>query len=89
MRLGYHILDVFTGTRFGGNPLAVVLDADGLDGTRMQTVAREFNRRIKRRFDELGIELPVPQQRVIFSPNEPEAVPDRGLVAPRRAVGES
>jgi trans-2,3-dihydro-3-hydroxyanthranilate isomerase len=43
MRLGYHVLDVFTGTRFGGNPLAVVLNADGLDGARMQTVAREFN----------------------------------------------
>ena len=31
MRLPYHILDVFTNQRFGGNPLAVVLDADGLD----------------------------------------------------------
>jgi trans-2,3-dihydro-3-hydroxyanthranilate isomerase len=43
MRLSYHILDVFTDTRFGGNPLAVVLDGDGLDATRMQTIAREFN----------------------------------------------
>jgi trans-2,3-dihydro-3-hydroxyanthranilate isomerase len=43
MRLAYHVLDVFTQTRFGGNPLAVVLDADGLDARRMQTVAREFN----------------------------------------------
>ncbi len=43
MRLAYHVLDVFTDTRFGGNPLAVVLDADGLDSQRMQTVAREFN----------------------------------------------
>jgi trans-2,3-dihydro-3-hydroxyanthranilate isomerase len=43
MRLTYHILDVFTDTRFGGNPLAVVLDAEGLDAERMQTVAREFN----------------------------------------------
>ena len=31
MQLNYHVLDVFTDTRFGGNPLAVVLDADGLD----------------------------------------------------------
>ena len=52
-------------------------------------VGREFNRRIKRRFDELGIELPVPQQRVIFSPNEPGILADGGLVEPRRAVGES
>jgi trans-2,3-dihydro-3-hydroxyanthranilate isomerase len=43
MRLAYHVLDVFTDTRFGGNPLAVVLDADGLDPRRMQTIAREFN----------------------------------------------
>ncbi len=43
MRLAYHILDVFTEQRFGGNPLAVVLDADALDAGLMQTIAREFN----------------------------------------------
>jgi trans-2,3-dihydro-3-hydroxyanthranilate isomerase len=43
MRLAYHILDVFTEERFGGNPLAVVLDADDLAPERMQTIAREFN----------------------------------------------
>jgi trans-2,3-dihydro-3-hydroxyanthranilate isomerase len=43
MQLDYHILDVFTEQRFGGNPLAVVLEADVLDGARMQTIAREFN----------------------------------------------
>ncbi|NJO22442.1 MAG: PhzF family phenazine biosynthesis protein [Sphingomonadales bacterium] len=43
MRLSFHTLDVFTTTRFGGNPLAVVLDADALDTAMMQTVAREFN----------------------------------------------
>jgi trans-2,3-dihydro-3-hydroxyanthranilate isomerase len=36
-------LDVFTGRRFAGNPLAVVLDADGLDGAAMQVIAAEFN----------------------------------------------
>lgn len=36
-------LDVFTTQRLAGNPLAVVLDADGLDGARMQAIAREFN----------------------------------------------
>lgn len=29
-------------------------------------IGREFNRRIKRRFDELGIELPVPQQKIHY-----------------------
>lgn len=43
MRLAYHILDVFTEERFGGNPLAVVLDADELSAERMQVIAREFN----------------------------------------------
>lgn len=43
MRLRYDTLDVFTETRFGGNQLAVVHDADALSGEQMQTVAREFN----------------------------------------------
>jgi trans-2,3-dihydro-3-hydroxyanthranilate isomerase len=41
--LDFHVLDVFTTERFGGNPLAVVLEADALDAQRMQTIAREFN----------------------------------------------
>jgi trans-2,3-dihydro-3-hydroxyanthranilate isomerase len=41
--LDYHVLDVFTKERFGGNPLAVVLGADGLERGRMQAIAREFN----------------------------------------------
>ena len=36
-------LDVFTDRRFAGNPLAVVLDPEGLDGAAMQAIAREFN----------------------------------------------
>ena len=36
-------LDVFTDTRFGGNPLAVFPDADDLDGATMQALASEFN----------------------------------------------
>jgi trans-2,3-dihydro-3-hydroxyanthranilate isomerase len=43
MALAFHTLDVFTDQRFGGNPLAVVLDADGLDTARMQAIAREIN----------------------------------------------
>lgn len=43
MKLRFHTLDVFTEQRFGGNPLAVVLEADGLTQARMQQVAREFN----------------------------------------------
>src|SRR3954453_10817227 len=43
MRRRFHTLDVFTSQRFAGNPLAVVTEADGLDGAAMQAVAREFN----------------------------------------------
>ena len=43
MQLKYQVVDVFTKTRFGGNPLAVVLDADELTGLQMQVIAKEFN----------------------------------------------
>ena len=36
-------LDVFTESRFGGNPLAVFPDAEGLSGAEMQAIAAEFN----------------------------------------------
>lgn len=42
MRIPFHTVDVFTDRRFGGNPLAVVLEADGLDSVHMQAIAREF-----------------------------------------------
>lgn len=42
MRLPYMTLDVFTDQRFGGNPLAVVFDADGLTSEQMLIIAREF-----------------------------------------------
>ncbi len=41
--LRFFTLDVFTETALAGNPLAVVVDADGLDNPRMQAIAREFN----------------------------------------------
>ncbi len=43
MRRRFATVDVFTTTPFGGNPLAVVLDAAGLSSAQMQAVAREFN----------------------------------------------
>ena len=39
----FFTLDVFTDTAFGGNPLAVLPDAKGLDGQTMQSIAGEFN----------------------------------------------
>jgi trans-2,3-dihydro-3-hydroxyanthranilate isomerase len=43
MHRRYVTIDVFTARAFGGNPLAVVLDAEGLSTAQMQAVAREFN----------------------------------------------
>jgi trans-2,3-dihydro-3-hydroxyanthranilate isomerase len=39
----YVTVDVFAADRFGGNPLAVVTDARGLDDRRMLRIAAEFN----------------------------------------------
>jgi trans-2,3-dihydro-3-hydroxyanthranilate isomerase len=39
----YAIVDVFTGRALAGNPLAVVLDSQGLDTAAMLAIAREFN----------------------------------------------
>jgi trans-2,3-dihydro-3-hydroxyanthranilate isomerase len=67
MRYRYYICDVFTETLFGGNPLAVLPDARGLDGEQMQRIAREFN------FSESTFVLPAEadgDRRVrIFTPN--------------------
>jgi trans-2,3-dihydro-3-hydroxyanthranilate isomerase len=41
--LEFHTLDVFTKDTYAGNPLGVVLGADGLSTAQMQTIAREFN----------------------------------------------
>ncbi len=43
MRFRYYICDVFTDTRFGGNQLAVLPEAEGLTDRLMQQIAREFN----------------------------------------------
>lgn len=39
----YAVLDVFTNKALAGNPLAVVLDSEGLETAQMQVIAREFN----------------------------------------------
>jgi trans-2,3-dihydro-3-hydroxyanthranilate isomerase len=43
MRLQFKTVDVFTQHRFSGNPLAVVLNAEGLSTPQMQAIAAEFN----------------------------------------------
>ncbi|AXF86540.1 Trans-2,3-dihydro-3-hydroxyanthranilate isomerase [Ephemeroptericola cinctiostellae] len=41
--LHYAVVNVFAETSWGGNPLAIVPDADTLDSTTMQLIARQFN----------------------------------------------
>jgi trans-2,3-dihydro-3-hydroxyanthranilate isomerase len=43
MNRRYATADVFTDRMFGGNPVAVVLDATGLSTSQMQAIALEFN----------------------------------------------
>jgi trans-2,3-dihydro-3-hydroxyanthranilate isomerase len=43
MKRRYVTTDVFTDRMFGGNPLAVVLDAADLSSSEMQAIALEFN----------------------------------------------
>jgi trans-2,3-dihydro-3-hydroxyanthranilate isomerase len=43
MKYRYYICDVFTDKRFGGNQLAVLPDARGLNDEQMQLIAKEFN----------------------------------------------
>lgn len=42
MGLKFHILDVFTDKAYGGNQLAVIEDAGGLDAGQMQAITKEF-----------------------------------------------
>lgn len=42
-RLHYHLVDVFTSQRFGGNPLAVFTNGRGLSAKTMQAIAKELN----------------------------------------------
>lgn len=43
MQRRFVTLDVFAARPHAGNPLAVVLDSEGLDAAAMQAIAREFN----------------------------------------------
>jgi len=43
MQFEFVTVDVFTDSRFGGNPLAVFPQAEGLSDAQMQAIANEFN----------------------------------------------
>ena len=43
MKVPFQTVDVFTDRKFGGNPLAVIANADGLSTGQLQSIAAEFN----------------------------------------------
>jgi len=71
MRRRFVTLDVFTNRRFAGNPLAVVLDAEGLDTGAMQAIAHEFNH---------------PETVFIFPPGDPAHRARVRIFTPRREL---
>src|SRR5437879_10501302 len=64
-------VDVFTDRVFGGNPLAVLLDARGLDDGLMQQIAREMN---------------LSETAFLFPPTRPECVAALRIITPAREV---
>ena len=64
-------LDVFTSERFAGNPLAVVLEAEGLDTADMQRIAKEFN---------------LSETVFVFPPSEPRQRADIRIFTPAREL---
>lgn len=71
MKRRFVTADVFTSTAFFGNPVAVVLDAQGLTTQQMQAVAREFN------YSETTFVLP---------PAKPQATAQVRIFTPRIEV---
>lgn len=59
-------LDVFGVDRFGESAVLIKVRLKTLPSKQWQ-VGREMNRRIKKRFEEKGIEIPFPQRSVYFS----------------------
>jgi small conductance mechanosensitive channel len=52
------------------------------------SIGREFNRRIKQRFDKLGIEIPYPHQKLVISRDERHPIEDFPEETPRAKVAE-
>ena len=71
MNRRYVQLDVFAGHPGDGNPLAVVLDGDGLDDPTMQAIARWTR---------------LPETTFVFPPTSPDASYGLRIFSPRREV---
>ena len=69
-----------------GDSAVVVRARFTTDPGRQWQVGREFNRRIKRRFDELGIEIPFPHRTVYFGEGKEGGAPP-GFARDKREAG--
>lgn len=65
-------VDVFTARRFGGNPLAVIVDARGLDHAAMQAIAAEFG---------------YPETTFVLPPDNPQHHAKVRIFTPRAELG--
>lgn len=71
MNYPYILADVFTSEPFGGNPLAVFPNADGLTAEEMQLIARELN---------------LSETSFVFSPNEGKATHTVRIFTPSKEL---
>ena len=82
---GRHVrepLEIMGLNEFGDSAVVVRARVTTTPGDQWM-VGREFNRRIKRRFDELGIEIPFPQRTVHFGEERERARPEPARAAAR------
>ena len=71
MQRRFVTVDVFTEQQFGGNPLAVVLDPEGLSAAQMQQIAAEFN---------------LSETTFVFPPKDPRHTADVRIFTPRAEI---
>jgi len=70
-RLKFYQADVFTDVAFGGNPVAVIPDAEGLTDLELQQVAREMN---------------LSETVFVFPPSDPAAVVKIRIFTPTQEI---
>ncbi len=68
MKVPFQTVDVFTDRKFGGNPLAVIPDAQGLTAEEMQSTATEFN---------------PPEATLVLPPKDPKNTPHVRIFTPK------
>lgn len=79
-------LEVLGVDRFADSAVMIKARIKTLPG-RQWIIGREFNRRLKLRFDELGIEIPFPQRTITFTGDIPVLVERKGAAdgGPKKA----